>query len=57
MRKLQNLTSAMKLDYYKFMSDYDQTAYYAARQLEAGLQDCTPQIMLVRRGRRGKGKI
>lgn len=50
-RHLHNLTSAIRLDYFEFLSDYDQTFFYAAQQIEAGLKDYSPQIVLVRRGR------
>ena len=49
-RRLQNLTTAMRLDYYKFMNDIDHTSFYAARQMEVVLpQNYTPQIILVRK--------
>lgn len=57
-RHLHNLTPAMRLDYYNFVNDYDQTFFYAAQQLEGGLKDYTPQIVLVRNrggGRRERG--
>ena len=46
--KLHSLTSGIKLDYYKFMDDYDQTFFYTAQQMEAGLPDYSPQTVLVR---------
>ncbi len=44
---LKHLTSALRLDYCKFMSDYDQTVYYAAQQEESSIFDYTPQTLLV----------
>lgn len=47
MKHLHNLTSAIKLDYFRFLSEYDQTFFYAAQQLEASLKDYMPQVVLV----------
>lgn len=48
-RNLHHLTSTIRLDYFRFVSDYDQTLYYAAQQVEAGIKDYYPQTVLVRR--------
>lgn len=52
--QLQHLTTSLKLDYYQFIEDYDQTFFYTAQQMEAGLKDYVPQIVLVRREGEGR---
>ena len=45
--KLKHLTTAIRLDYYEFMNNVDETMFYAAQQAETALEDYQPVTLLV----------
>ena len=46
-RRLKHLTTSIRLDYYQLMDDIEKTQFYAAQQVEAGLQNYQPQRVVV----------